>query len=232
LTDGFHRDAHGGGYWAARPAGDARPGRVVVDVGSVPAFALETAGHTFSPGRLDPGTALLLRALDRYLAGAGALPARLADLGAGYGPLGLWLARRLPDAHVTLVERNARAAGLAHGNAHALGLGNVTVHEGDATELLDHAPPFDLIATNPPIRAGRRAYGPWLDGAARYLTPQGTFWFVARTAQGADTLADMLARSLVDVAVAERGSGYKVVCGRGPGPAGDDGDARDGPPAP
>ena len=66
------------------------------------------------------------------VAGDGAL--RVADLGAGAGVVGLCVARRLPAARVTLVEREAELVEIARQNAIRNGLSDrVAVVSGDVT---------------------------------------------------------------------------------------------------
>lgn len=209
--------ADGGGYWNAAPDGRERAGEIEVAVRGLPAFRLATASHTFSPRRLDPGTALLLETLLAWYGRPDvAAPARIVDLGAGAGALGLGLALRFPAAEVDLIEVNRRAAATAAANAGRLGLERARVHEGDVAAIWPRLAPHDLAVTNPPIRAGRAVYAPWFEASARQLAPGGAFWFVARTAQGAASLAALLNRCLDEVAVTERKSGYKVVRGIAP----------------
>lgn len=218
--------ADGGGYWAESPRSALRTRSVEVPVpGTDRVLELETASHTFSKGRLDPGTALLIRTVIRDLGAQGQRPARILDLGAGYGPLGLALAARYPGAYVDLVEVNTRAAALAQANARTSGLSNARVFAEDASRFETGPDGYDLVVTNPPIRAGRAVYGPWLLGAARFLPPSrpgqatvtGRFYFVARTSQGARTLEGLLRQSLPDACTIERESGYRVIRGTRPG---------------
>lgn len=211
--------AEGGGYWNPRPTAPARDGVVEVRVRGAAPLILATQSHTFSPRRLDPGTALLLETLLTHFSRPGApTPERIADLGAGYGPIGLVLARRFPDAAVDLIEANTRAADVARDNARRLGLAGARILTGDANALWPELDPYDLVVTNPPIRAGRAVYAPWLTGSARVLRPGGGFWFVCRTAQGATTLQTLLAAALGNAEVVARRSGYRVVRGeRNPG---------------
>jgi 16S rRNA (guanine527-N7)-methyltransferase len=56
-----------------------------------------------------------------------ALPARLADIGAGAGFPGLALAAASPDSHVTLIEAQRRHAAVAERLGRVAGLANVSV---------------------------------------------------------------------------------------------------------
>ena len=90
-------------YFSARPGAPHRPGQVRVILPDV-YLELATDAGVFSPGRLDPGTRLLLEE-------APAPPARgdVLDLGCGYGPVACVLAARSPGAAVWAVDVNERA---------------------------------------------------------------------------------------------------------------------------
>jgi len=81
---------------------------------------LATDAGVFSPGRLDPGTRLLLEESP-----APPPSGDLLDLGCGYGPIACVLAVRSPGAAVWAVDVNERALELCARNAAAAGLANV-----------------------------------------------------------------------------------------------------------
>ena len=113
---------------------------------------LSSGSGVFARGRLDVGTAVLLRETDPPELPDGA---RVLDLGCGYGVIGLALATALPGARVTGVDVNERALLLARENAAGLGV-------ADRFEaLLPDAVPADVefteIWSNPPIRIGKPA---------------------------------------------------------------------------
>jgi 16S rRNA (guanine1207-N2)-methyltransferase len=177
---------------------------------------LVTASHTFSPRRPDRGSLLLLRAVAQDLERLGWRGGRILDLGAGYGLVGLVLAERFPCAQVDLVEINDRAVACLHENIARLGLSDrARVWHQDASSFAPKER-FGVVVTNPPIRAGRKVYGPWLTSAHRLLEPGGLFYLVGRTAQGVRTLERLLASSLGDVHTVEREGGYRVVRGQLP----------------
>ena len=119
---------------------------------------LATDAGVFSPGRLDPGTRLLLEESPVPPASGD-----LLDLGCGYGPVACVLAKRSPGAAVWAVDVNERALELCARNARAAGLENVhCVTPGDAS-LPER---FAAIWSNPPVRIGKDALhallGQWL----------------------------------------------------------------------
>jgi 16S rRNA (guanine1207-N2)-methyltransferase len=162
-------------YFTQRPASARRPGSVQVILPGVH-LELRTDSGMFSPGRLNPGTRLLLD-----VAPAPPPEGDLLDLGCGYGPFALVLAARSPAARIWAVDVNERALALTAANAATAGLPNVcSAAPGD-----DSLPAsFDLIWSNPPIRIGKdplhRLLSGWLrrlsDGAAAYLVVQRNLW--------------------------------------------------------
>ena len=106
-------------YFSPRPRTPHRPGLVRVVLPDV-YLELATDAGVFSPGRLDPGTRLLLDEAP------GPPPTGdVLDLGCGYGPIACVLAKRAPSATVWAVDVNERALELCARNAEAAGLPNV-----------------------------------------------------------------------------------------------------------
>jgi 16S rRNA (guanine1207-N2)-methyltransferase len=99
----------------------------------------------FSHGRLDRGTALLLRHLDQLPAG------HLLDFGCGAGVLGAVLKRRYPQSQVSLLDVDAFAIASSRLTLAANGL-QAEVLAGDGIS----AAPFGLAAilSNPPFHQG------------------------------------------------------------------------------
>jgi 16S rRNA (guanine1207-N2)-methyltransferase len=113
-----------------------------------------TTAGVFSDGAVDAGSALLAEALPEKM------PARIADLGAGWGYL----------AAPVLGRTGVKSLDL-----------RVTFHWADATQF--SAAPYDAIVMNPPFHAGRAsdpALGrSFIQAASRLLAPHGKLWMVA-----------------------------------------------------
>jgi len=139
----------------------------------------------FSCNKVDLGTRYLLAEMPPLPSATSAV----LDLGCGYGPIALALARRAPDATVWAVDVNERALDLTRENAAANELSNVEVCVPAAVpdELR-----FDAIVSNPPIRIGKQALhallGDWLDR----LAPHGRAWLVVKKHLRSDSLARWL----------------------------------------
>src|ERR671936_2066254 len=98
-------------YFEARPAVASRPRTVRLRLPDLE-LELESDRGVFGARGIDLGTEVLLRE-------APAPPASgdLLDLGCGYGPIAITLARRAPGAQVWAVDVNERAVELARANA-------------------------------------------------------------------------------------------------------------------
>jgi release factor glutamine methyltransferase len=76
--------------------------------------------------------------------------ARVLDLCAGSGAIGVSIAAELPGARADLVERSPEAAAAARENAQALAPGRVRVFEGDLFAALPEKAAYDAVVANPP----------------------------------------------------------------------------------
>ena len=147
-------------------------------------FSIETDTGVFSHGRVDSGTKVLLME-------APALPAsgNVLDLGCGSGPIAVTMARRAPGCGVWAIDVNERARQLTRDNASALGLTNVTVAAPD--EVPDNVI-FDVIWSNPPIKAGKKELHELLNRWLARLSPDGYAVLVVNKNLGSDSLAKWL----------------------------------------
>jgi 16S rRNA (guanine1207-N2)-methyltransferase len=204
-------------YFSPRPRAPHRPGRVRVILPDV-YLELATDSGVFSPGRLDPGTRLLLE--------ASPAPPRagdLLDLGCGYGPIACVLAARSPGAVVWAVDVNERALALCAQNAAAAGLANVhCVAPGDPSVPARLAG----IWSNPPVRIGKEALHDLLSAWLGRLSPEepenpeeredpeepgGRAYLVAGRNLGADSLHRWLSGQGWPVTRLAARSGYRLL---------------------
>jgi len=166
-------------------------------------FGFRTAPGVFSRGGVDRGTRLLLEAV--RVEGAGSV----LDLGCGYGIVGIVLARRAPEARVVLVDINPRAVALAAENIALNDVPNAEALCGDGCAPVAGRT-FEVVAMNPPIRAGRAVVLRLIEEARACLSPGGRLYLVARTSQGAQTLGRLMGERFARVAEVERGGGFRV----------------------
>jgi 16S rRNA (guanine1207-N2)-methyltransferase len=132
-----------------------------------------TAAGVFSDGAVDAGSALLAEALPAKL------PARMADLGAGWGYLAAPVLARAGVRTLDLIEAEALSVACSKLNVTDP---QVNFHWADATQFAATTP-YDGIVMNPPFHAAR-ASDPglgrtFIQAAARLLAPHGKLWMVA-----------------------------------------------------
>ncbi|CAI9406864.1 class I SAM-dependent methyltransferase [Aestuariimicrobium sp. T2.26MG-19.2B] len=154
-------------------------------------LTFRTAAGVFSGTRLDPGTSVLLK---ESAPPTGAL--RVADVGCGFGPIAVALARVAPAALVDAVDVNDRALQLTRLNADALGVGErVRALRPDEVDPMTR---YDQIWSNPPIRIGKPALHELLLTWLPRLAPAGEARLVVGKNLGADSLQRWIGEQWVD----------------------------------
>lgn len=193
----------GGHYFDPEPTVRSRPTSVELTLPDL-TLALRTDRGVFGAGGVDPGTKLLLLESPAPPGGRG----HLLDLGCGYGPIAVTLARRAPEATVWAVDVNERARALCAANAADAGVANVRVA---APEEVPADVAFAGIWSNPPIRIGKPALHELLTRWLGRLAPGGSAWLVVHRHLGSDSLARWLdAGGHPTVRLASR-AGYRIL---------------------
>lgn len=146
---------------------------------------LVTDRGVFSPDGLDDGTDYLLRKIPA----PGPDQRTILDLGCGYGPIAIAMARQAPESTVWAIDVNSRSRDLTADNVARLGLTNVRVA---APDEVSEGVTFDLIYSNPPIRIGKPALHDLLSRWMSRLAPDGRAYLVVNRNLGSDSLARWL----------------------------------------
>lgn len=172
-----------GHYSDAEPSVGSRRRTVALVLPDL-SLELRTDTGVFSHHGVDYGTRLLLtRAPAPPPAGD------LLDLGCGYGPMAVALARRAPGVTIWAVDVNRRAVALTAENALAAGVTNV---RAVAPEEVPAAVRFAAIWSNPPVHIGKVALRQLLVRWLGRLAPGGRAALVVHRHLGADSLARWL----------------------------------------
>ena len=169
-------------YFSHQPESEAKQRQLSFDLGGT-SVSVTTSSGTFSPQRLDQGTAVLLRHVPPPQGST------LVDLGCGWGPLALTMANATPDAAVWAIDVNERARATCETNAQSLGLGNIQVV---SPEDYPDETPIDVLWSNPPIRIGKSALHELLTTWLNRLAPHGEAWLVVAKDLGAESLLKWL----------------------------------------
>jgi 16S rRNA (guanine1207-N2)-methyltransferase len=172
---------------------------------------LVSGSGVYSRGRLDKGTAVLLRETEPPA------PGHVLDLGTGYGVIGLaiadaWRRDGVPagaTSGVTGVEVNQRAVLLANQNAAALGLEDRYI-ACDPAVVPDEVR-FDEVWSNPPIRVGKDALHDLLLHWLARLRPGGRAVLVVGKNLGGDSLQAWLTDQGYPTARLASAKGFRVL---------------------
>ena len=107
----------------------------------------------------------------------------LLDVGCGYGTLGLSLKKVSPWIKVEMVDVNERALALAEESVCYNQLDDITIYKSSVYENVKGR--FDVIVSNPPIRAGKKVVFEILEKAYEHLNQSGELFVVIQKKQGA-----------------------------------------------
>jgi 16S rRNA (guanine1207-N2)-methyltransferase len=166
-----------------------------------------TDNGVFSKNRIDYGSRALLTATAKISFPA---QAKILDVGCGYGAIGLTLAKKFSTASVDMVDVNQLALELAQKNADLNQLGNVKIWNSDAYAQIT-ATNYQLIITNPPIRAGKKVVHRILAQAKEHLQVGGQLLAVIQKKQGAPSAQKKLQEVFGNCQVIARDKGYFIL---------------------
>lgn len=135
-------------------------------------FNFAIANTLFSTFDLDHGTDILIRAITPNN------PKSILDIGCGYGPLGIILAKNNPQAEVVMVDRDLLAVRYANYNITKNNVTNATALGSLGTEAVKDKT-FDLIVSNIPAKIGDEAITQeFILDPYQHLNPNGEYWIV------------------------------------------------------
>lgn len=135
-------------------------------------FSFRTTWGLFNPKRIDPGSRLLIDYVEA------APDANCLDIGCGYGPIGLALAKLCPEGQIHMVDKDFVAVDYAQKNAAQNGLENCHIYLSNG---LSHVPAdlrFDRVVSNLPAKVGNELLSLFLHDARARLQPGGRLYVV------------------------------------------------------
>ncbi|MDN4620758.1 class I SAM-dependent methyltransferase [Paenibacillus sp. PsM32] len=189
-------------YYSNQP-GAAHDRRVLEATLRGKVFRFTSDAGVFSKTGIDYGSRVLIEAMDIHE------DAQVLDVGCGYGPMGLSAAYLAAKGHVTMIDVNERAVQLAKENAKLNGITNVTILESDLFSSVK-GKMFDVILTNPPIRAGKSTVHTIFEEAFEHLNTNGTLWIVIQKKQGAPSAKAKLEELFETVEEVTKDKGYRI----------------------
>jgi len=131
-------------------------------------LSFKTTYGLFSPKEIDQGTKLLLRHLEVEK------NFDCLDLGCGYGPVGIWMAKKATQGSSTMLDKDFVAIEYANINISLNQLKNAKAQLSNGfSSLADEK--FDLIVSNIPAKVGNELLQLFLYDAYYHLKPGGKF---------------------------------------------------------
>lgn len=157
----------------------------------------------FSKKMIDYGSRVLLDAIE-----LDETKHSLLDVGCGYGTFGISLKKIYPFLDVDMVDVNGRAIELAKANAKSNQI-EANVFSSDVYQNVTKK--YDVIVTNPPIRAGKSVVTKILVEAKDHLNLNGELWVVIQKKQGAPSAKKNIETVFGNVAIVKRDKGYYIL---------------------
>lgn len=195
-------------YYSSQPITPSEPKSVEVRINGQN-FLFMTDSGVFSKNKIDFGTKLLIETAIADLKGQGTKSGRLLDLGCGYGVIGIVMKRVFPAMEVVLCDVNQRALDLCTINAkqNFAALGDVVESDGFSNVYGD----FDVIMTNPPVRAGKQTVFSFYEGAYAQMQPGANLYVVLQKKQGAQSSLNFLEALFGQCDILEQSKGYRIL---------------------
>lgn len=156
----------------------------------------------FSKDRVDYASKLLV---ENYFK-IGRKNVNVLDVGCGYGFIGITISK-IMDSRVDMIDVNKRAVHLSNLNIKNMNVDAVSFIS-DIYSNIDKK--YDVIISNPPIRAGKKVYLDIINNAVNYLNDGGEFYFVMNKDHGAKNVIEKI-KDVYDVNVLDKNKGFFVI---------------------
>ena len=193
-------------YFSETPNSAHRP-RAFTDSVLGQALTFHTDAGVFSRDGIDTGSRILMEA-------AAPFSGRVLDMGAGWGAVGVSVAKAFPETRVVMAEINSRAIELIRMNMRENDVTNAETLATDGYAGVTGA--YDVILSNPPIRAGKAVIYRMFADARAHLAPGGRMFLVIRKQQGAPSAIKYLRTLYAAVDVIEKEAGFWIIRCVGP----------------
>lgn len=137
-------------------------------------FVFHTTWGIFSPRNIDEGTLLLLKYLEINE------DDDCLDLGCGYGPIGLTMAKLAPKGSTILVDKDFKAVEYSNINAELNQVKNAEALLSNGFDQISKCK-FDVVVSNVPAKVGNEMLSLFLHDAYKQMKPGGRIYVVTIT---------------------------------------------------
>ena len=191
-------------YYSANPESESNEREIKYELKDR-TFKFISDNGVFSKEHVDFATDFMLRTIiDDELEGS------VLDMGCGYGVIGITVSNLCSKvSSVTLCDINNRAIDLATRNAERNRVVNANIFASDGFANVEGR--FDIIITNPPIRAGKAVIYKMYEDAKEHLNDGGRFYLVINKKHGAPSTINYLNELYSEVEVLDKKAGFNVI---------------------
>lgn len=158
----------------------------------------------FSKERVDYGSRVLLDTMNIQKN-----QKTLLDVGCGYGTLGISLKKEYDWLSVDMVDVNERAVRLANASILCNRVNDIRAYTSYIYENVKGS--FDIIVSNPPIRAGKKVVFEILEKAKDHLCLYGELIVVIQKKQGAPSAKKKMEEVFGNCEIVKRDKGYYIL---------------------
>ena len=187
-------------YYSEKPSAEHHIRQIKYSIKDLDLSFITDTG-VFSKTKVDYGTNVLLHSLP--------LQGKILDLGCGYGPIGISLAKLNPHSEVIMIDINQRAVDLSNRNIQGNNVNNATAFQSQGFDRVEGC--FNAIVSNPPIRAGKKVIYPLFERSIDFLEKYGSIYLVIQKKQGASSAKDKLIEVYGNCQVINRKGGYWIL---------------------
>ena len=135
-------------------------------------FTFHTTWGLFSPREIDEGTAMLVERLEVQPTD------NCLDLGCGYGPIGLVMAKLAPQGRTMMLDKDFMAVNYANQNAADNAISNAEAMLSNGFDQLTERQGWNVIASNIPAKVGKEMLLLYLFDALDLLEQDGRLYVV------------------------------------------------------
>jgi len=137
-------------------------------------FVFHSTWGIFSPRNIDEGTLMLLKYLEINETD------NCLDLGCGYGPIGLTMAKLAPKGQTTLVDKDFKAVEYSNINAELNQVKNAEALLSNGFDQIRKRK-FDVVVSNIPAKVGNEMLSLFLHDAYQQMNPGAKIYVVTIT---------------------------------------------------
>ena len=176
-------------------------------------FEFVTDNGVFSKTKVDFGTDVMLKVFLRENSDKKSQKFDILDIGCGYGVVSVVIKSFFENARTVSSDVNERALELTRENLLKNGAvkdenDNFEVRKSFAFDSISNK--FDVILSNPPIRAGKQTIFQIYEQSFEHLNENGEFYCVIQTKHGAKSTQKKLEEVFGNCETLEINAGYRI----------------------